>query len=62
MKHKTPSHCQNPFPLPLVKRNKTSKPLPVAKIVVCLLLEAVEIHVIGRCYVSVFLGEQEIAI
>ena len=52
---------QNPFPLVLVKNelgavleslNETSKPLLIPKIVVCLLLEALKIHVIGRCYVS----------
>ena len=37
-----------------------SKPVPIAKIVVCLLLEALEIHVIGRCYVSVFLGVPQV--
>ena len=33
-----------------------SKPLPVTNIVVCLLLEALETHVIGRYNMSVFLG------
>ena len=58
MKHKT--LIENTFPLPLVMRTETSKPVPVAKIGACLLLEALEIHVIGRCYVSVFLGVPQV--